>query len=114
DAPPLFLYQRLLGKTSIAEGLVNRRLLSARTVQRLLYRKTFLQSARAEGDFINAHVFRWLESHDGGPFFLFINYLDPHEPYDPQEPYRSQFAAGVDSEVGFIRYDRPEGKFIST
>jgi arylsulfatase A-like enzyme len=114
DAPPLFLYQRLLGKTSIAEALANHRILSARTVQRLLYRKTFLQSARAEGDFINAHVFRWFDGYDGGPFFLFVNYLDPHEPYDPQEPYRSQFAADVDSEVGFIRYDRPQGKFIST
>jgi arylsulfatase A-like enzyme len=114
DAPPLFLYQRLLGKTSIAEGLANRRILSARTVQRLLYRKTFLQSARAEGDFINAHIFRWLAGQDGGPFFLFVNYLDPHEPYDPQEPYRTQFAAGVDSEIGFIRYDRHSGKFIST
>ena len=114
DAPPLFLYLRLLGKMSLAEALANRRILSARTVQRLLYRRTFLQSARAEGDFINAHIFRWLESHDGGPFFLFVNYLDPHEPYDPQEPYRSQFAAGAAAEIGFIRYDRPLGRFIST
>jgi arylsulfatase A-like enzyme len=114
DTMPQFLYQRLLGKTSIAEGLANRRILSTRTVQRLLYRRTFLQSARAEGDFINAHVFRFLAGHDGGPFFLFVNYLDPHEPYDPQEPYRTQFASGVDSEVGFIRYDRVQGKFIST
>ena len=114
DTMPLFLYQRLLGKTSIAEGLANHRVLSARTVQRLLYRKTFLQSARAEGDFTNKHVFDWLEGYEGGPFFLFVNYLDPHEPYDPQEPFRTELAAGVDSEVGFIRYDRPEGKFIST
>ena len=114
DTMPQFLYQRLLGKTSIAEGLANRRILTARTVQRLLYRNTFLQSARAEGDFINKHVFRFLAGQDGGPFFLFVNYLDPHEPYDPQEPYRTQFASGVDSEVGFIRYDRVQGKFIST
>ena len=114
DAPPMFLYQRLLAKMSLAEALTNRRIVTARFAQRLLYRHTFLQSARAEADFINAHVFRWLDRHDGGPFFLFVNYLDPHEPYDPQEPFRTQFAAGVDPEIGFIRYDRPQGKFIST
>jgi arylsulfatase A-like enzyme len=114
DAPPMFLYQRMLAKTSLAEALTNRRIVTARFAQRLLYRHTFLQSARAEGDFINAHVFRWLERYDGGPFFLFVNYLDPHEPYDPQEPFRTQFAAGVDPEIGFVRYDRPQGKFIST
>jgi arylsulfatase A-like enzyme len=114
DAPPLFLYLDLLGKASLAEALTNRRLVSARFAQRLLYRKTFQASARAEGDFVNAHVFRWLERHDGGPFFLFVNYLDPHEPYDPQEPFRSRFAADVDPEIGFIRYDRPLGRFIST
>lgn len=114
DAPPLFLYLDLLGKVSLAEGLANRRILSTRTVQRLLYRKTFLQSARAEGDFINAHALRWLDEQGGEPFFLFVNYLDPHEPYDPQEPFRSRFAAGVDSEIGFIRYDRQLGRFIST
>ncbi len=114
DAPPMFLYLRLLGKMSLAEGLTNRRIVTARFAQRLLHRNTFLQSARAEGDFINAHIFRWLDRHDGGPFFLFVNYLDPHEPYDPQEPFRTQFAAGVDPEIGFVRYDRPQGMFISS
>ena len=114
DAPPMFLYQRLLGKMSLAEALTNRRIVTARFSQRLLHRNTFLQSARAEGDFINQHGFRWLERHDGGPFFLFVNYLDPHEPYDPQEPFRTQFAAGVDPEIGFVRYDRVMGKFISS
>ncbi len=30
------------------------------------------------------------------PFFLVVHTLDPHDPYRPPEPYRSQFAPGVD------------------
>jgi len=31
------------------------------------------------------------------PTFLFLNILDPHEPYDPGEPYRSRFPGREDS-----------------
>jgi len=27
----------------------------------------------------------------GAPFFIFINYMDVHQPYDPPEPYRTMF-----------------------
>ncbi len=30
------------------------------------------------------------------PFFLVVHTLDPHDPYRPEEPYRSRFAPGVD------------------
>ncbi len=35
----------------------------------------------------------WLEQaeQDPNPFFLWVHYFDPHSPYDPPEPYRSQF-----------------------
>jgi len=32
---------------------------------------------------VNRRVFPWLESHKNGPFFLWIHYSDPHEPYTP-------------------------------
>jgi len=32
---------------------------------------------------VNAKAFPWLESHKGGPFFAWIHYSDPHEPYTP-------------------------------
>jgi arylsulfatase A-like enzyme len=41
----------------------------------------------------------WLEEaqSDPRPFFLWVHYFDPHSPYDPPEPYRSQFLpAGPD------------------
>ena len=32
---------------------------------------------------VNAKVFPWLESHKDRPFFLWVHYSDPHEPYTP-------------------------------
>jgi len=34
---------------------------------------------------VNRRVFPWLESHKNGPFFLWIHYSDPHEPYTPPD-----------------------------
>lgn len=33
----------------------------------------------------------WLEKNSQTPFFLWVHLYDPHTPYDPPEPYRSQF-----------------------
>jgi len=53
----------------------------------------------------NEKVLRWLEWRAGSadargqPFFLFINYFEPHLPYHPPEPERSRFLrAGLDPE----------------
>ncbi len=35
----------------------------------------------------------WLRRQAKGPFFLFVHFFDPHAPYDPPEPFRSQHAA---------------------
>jgi arylsulfatase A-like enzyme len=39
----------------------------------------------------------WIEQavQDPSPFFLWVHYFDPHSPYDPPEPYRSQFLPEV-------------------
>lgn len=57
----------------------------------------------------------WLRDHAEKPFFLFTHFFDPHAPYEPPEPFRSQQAipgrtpelnrylgeiAWVDSQVG--------------
>jgi len=31
---------------------------------------------------VNRRVFEWLEEREGRPFFLFVNYLDAHRPYN--------------------------------
>jgi arylsulfatase A-like enzyme/Flp pilus assembly protein TadD len=33
----------------------------------------------------------WLDAHKDKPFFLFVHLYDPHEPYDPPEPFASQW-----------------------
>ncbi len=32
---------------------------------------------------VTRSAMRWLEANGGTPFFLFLNYMDPHEPYGP-------------------------------
>jgi arylsulfatase A-like enzyme len=47
-----------------------------------------------KGDMLNRKVDHWLEGHAGGdgysPFFLWLHYMDVHEPYVPQERYLKQ------------------------
>ncbi|MFN0206805.1 MAG: sulfatase [Planctomycetota bacterium] len=67
---------------------------------------------------VNRHLFSWLDSNHNEKFFLYLHYIDPHEPYSPPEPYRSQFTQehgllvhnerkrlmGIDLYDGEIRY----------
>lgn len=43
----------------------------------------------------------WLEGRGGGKFFAWVHFYDPHFPYDPPEPYRSdpRFATPYDGEI---------------
>ena len=34
----------------------------------------------------------WLDSHKAGPFFAWIHLYDPHAPYEPPEPFLSEYA----------------------
>jgi arylsulfatase A-like enzyme len=48
---------------------------------------------------INKIVFSWLEKHYQSPFFLFINYFDPHIPYIPPDQYFQIFREGENAET---------------
>lgn len=41
----------------------------------------------------NRVVNYWLDTQwdEGKPFLMFVNYLEPHQPYNPPEPYRSRY-----------------------
>jgi len=45
------------------------------------------------------HALEWVRGQRGGKFFLFVHLYEPHTPYDPPEPYRSQAAHPYDGEI---------------
>jgi len=60
-----------------------------RTVNLLSDRRQ--SDAYASGQVLNEHVSKWLAANDDSPFFMFLNYMDAHEPYNPSEEYLSEF-----------------------
>lgn len=45
---------------------------------------------------------RWLDGRTADePFFFFLHTYDPHSPYTPPEPYRSQYKDAYDGEVAY-------------
>jgi arylsulfatase A-like enzyme/Tfp pilus assembly protein PilF len=52
----------------------------------------------------------WIDQAKGGPFFAWIHLYDPHTPYDPPEPYKTEYAghpyrgevAFADAQVGRV------------
>jgi choline-sulfatase len=55
----------------------------------------------------------WLEQHPQGPFFLWLHFYDPHDPYDPPPPFKAQYAASpYDGEIAYV--DFAVGKLLTT
>ncbi|WP_276278581.1 sulfatase [Haloarcula regularis] len=52
------------------------------------------QDNYANADVLNDRVATWLEQNGDRPFFMFLNYMDAHEPYNPPEEYLSKFRKG--------------------
>jgi choline-sulfatase len=72
--------------------------------------KTY-QSERNAAD-VFAAFSAWLAGYDGGKFFSWVHFFDPHAPYDPPEPYRSAFAdAPYDGEIAYV--DHYVGEIIA-
>jgi arylsulfatase A-like enzyme len=47
---------------------------------------------RKRGPSIGSSTLAWIDAHPGKPFFVFLNYFDPHDPYLPPQPYRGRFS----------------------
>ena len=47
------------------------------------------------GEETNRFVLKWLEKHKNKRFFLFLHYFDPHQAYEPPEPFASRFAGNA-------------------
>ncbi len=91
--------------------------------QEFLQKNLGLVERRAE-ESVN-HAVGWLEAHPNQPFFFWLHLYDPHSPYNPPEPFRSQYAkqpyegeiAYADSQLGrlfaWLRH-APNGLYDNT
>jgi len=114
DGPVVIFCLSAFEKLPVIKILLKLRIFPSNAVIGLLDRKEFLEGAGARAGAINARAVPWLGGRGSQPFFLFINYMDPHDPYDPPQPFRDRFAAGVDPTVGFVRYSPGLGRSISS
>jgi arylsulfatase A-like enzyme len=63
---------------------------------------------RRRADNVTSEALRWIDRDRSRPFFLVLNYLEPHDPHAPPQPWRSRFSKRrnpgglVDSERGRI------------
>jgi len=59
----------------------------------------------------NVPVTRWLREYGREKFFFWVHYFDPHAPYTPPEPYRTEYAKGpYDGEIDYA--DEQTGKLL--
>ena len=53
-----------------------------------------------------AHAIAWLKRTPRRPFFLWLHLYDPHSPYDPPEPYRSEYRGHLyDGEIAYADHE---------
>lgn len=48
--------------------------------------------ARKRAEDINNAVLDWVRRSNNAPYFIFINYMDAHDPYLPPQPYREMYS----------------------
>lgn len=105
DGPIMVFFHELNDKLPVLKWLRRSGILPADTIVRWFHGHTFQEGVAARGGVLSDHAIQWIQDRKGSPFFLFMNYLDAHDGYDPPEPYRSRFAPNVDPLRGFVRYD---------
>src|SRR5262245_25328038 len=88
----------LRADTGIAQGFDTYEAPSARRVRNPAH--AFPQT---QGDASLQKALSWLEgAKPGEPFFLFLHLFDPHAPYEPPEPFRTEFKDRLyDGEVAY-------------
>ena len=80
------------------------------------YRHIDLASVQRPGNEVMEAALGWLEGRKDDPFFAWIHLYDPHTPYEPPEPYRSEYGgrglAGLyDGEIAFM--DEQVGRCVT-
>lgn len=60
------------------------------------------QSLERRAEDVANRALGWLGQHQQGPFFLWIHFYDPHDPYDPPAPFKTRYAsAPYDGEIAY-------------
>jgi choline-sulfatase len=53
-----------------------------------------------------SHAIAWLKKTPRRPFFLWLHLYDPHSPYDPPEPYRTEYRSHLyDGEIAYADHE---------
>ncbi len=77
------------------------------------YKKASLDAVQRRGDEVLEESYKWLETQSHDKFFAWIHLYDPHTPYDPPEPYKTQYKGSpfglYDGEIAYT--DQLIGEF---
>jgi arylsulfatase A-like enzyme len=77
---------------------------------------TRYQTVERRGGEVVDRALAWLSKHQqesgSGPFFLWVHLFDPHDPYEPPEPYKTRYAKEpYDGEIAYA--DSVMGTFLA-
>ena len=68
--------------------------------------------AERRAGIVTDHALEWLQQNGQRRFFLWAHYYDPHEPYDPPEPFKRQYAKDpYDGEIAYM--DEQVGRLLA-
>lgn len=77
------------------------------------YKTVSLDAVQRRGDEVLKEAYQWLEKNQQQKFFAWIHLYDPHTPYDPPEPFKSQYKGKrfglYDGEIAYV--DQLVGEF---
>lgn len=72
------------------------------------YKKISLDSVQREGGEVIKAFFEWFEKNSQERFFSWIHLYDPHTPYEPPEPYKTQYEGQpyglYDGEIAYVDF----------
>jgi len=60
---------------------------------------------------VNSAFLKWLEENPKEPFFAFVHFFDPHNPYIPPERFKDKFEHPYDAEIAYT--DSAVGKLLN-
>jgi arylsulfatase A-like enzyme/Flp pilus assembly protein TadD len=69
-------------------------------------------SVERRGMMVVNRALAWLNQHPPGPFFLWLHFYDPHDPYDPPPPFKVRYVASpYDGEIAYV--DSAVGRLLT-